>query len=359
MKVVELKDITKRYQSKEALSGISLSVERGELLSLLGPSGSGKSTLLRIINLLEKPTSGEISLFGRSVKGLTQKERLEIRRRMALVTQKPVMFRGSVFENVAFSLRLRGMSRAEIKSRVKEALEVVGLNGFENRRARSLSGGEAQRVSFARALVFEPELLLLDEPTTSLDPINEAKIHEIIKKIQKKGITVILATHKQEEALALSRRIALLNSGRIEQIAGAGEIFRCPETVFCAEFTGMCNIFRGRVVEAKEDCSIVDIGEEIEVPFRASGEVCIGIRPEEVMVLREDVPLNPRHRNVLSGRILEITPKSSALTRILISTDRIKVYADLPNHVVEKMNLVHGKKVKFSLKFNSIRRLQS
>ncbi len=357
--IVELRGIKKKFSEKEVLKGIDLEVERGELISLLGPSGSGKTTLLRIINLLEDASEGEIKIFSKRIKGLSKKEKLDIRRRMALVSQKPVMFSGSVFDNISYSLKIRHFTREEIEEKVKEVLKLVGLEGYEERKARSLSGGEAQRISFARALVFEPELLLLDEPTTSLDPISEAKIHSIIKKIRQLGITVILATHKQEEALNLSDRIAIFNKGRLEQISKAKELFHFPETKFAAEFTGMCNIFYGRVESTEgEEVKVTVGGEILSLPFKVSGsEVCFGIRPEEVIILREDVPLNVSHRNILRGRIVEIYPKGSALTRLTLDTGKIRVFADLPNHAVEKMQLRRGKEVMFSLKLSSIRRL--
>ncbi len=357
--VVELRGIGKTFGSEEVLKDIDLEVKKGEFISFLAPSGSGKTTLLRIINLLEEPSSGEMKIFGRDMNSINKKERLEVRRRMTLVSQKPVMFSGSVFDNISYGLKIRHYSKNDVKEKVKEVLDLVGFAGYEDRNARTLSGGETQRLCFARALIFDPELLLLDEPTTSLDPLSEAKIHNIIKEIKKLGITIILATHKQEEALGLSDRIAVLNEGSLEQVSGVEELFHFPETRFAAEFTGMCNIFYGKVEGKESRETIVEVeGETLSLPFDVSGsEVCFGIRPEEVMILREDVPVNTIHRNIFNGVIIDIYPKNSALKRLTLDTGKIKVFADLPNHAVEKMQLRKGKKVIFSLKLSSIRRL--
>lgn len=360
--IVRLENIGKRFSGREVLSGINLEIREGELLTLLGPSGAGKTTLMRIINLFTQPSEGRLYFRGKDVANLSGRALLEVRRSMVMVFQKPVMFSGSVFDNVAYGLKIRGYSRAEIERRVCEALSLVGLQGYEERNARTLSGGEAQRVAFARAVVIQPELLLLDEPTTSLDPISEARVHGIIRRIKELGISVVLTTHKQHEALVLGDRVAVLKDGRLQQVGPPEEVIFAPKTRFVAEFTGMVNLFEGVVEEVSSDCCRVRVGEATLVmhAFEASpGErVCVGIRPEEVMLLRTDVPLNPRHRNVLTGVVREVSPQGSAMLRLRIASKSFEVSADVPRHVAEKMHIREGSEVLYSLKTSCLRRLE-
>jgi len=225
MALLELKGINKSYGQAKILDDIDLTVEKGEIMGLIGPTGSGKTTLLRLINLLDPPTSGSIVFDGILVTDLTEKEKLKARRRMAMVFQKPVMFRASVHENVSYGLKMRGMSRKEM---VREALSAVGLLGYESRDANTLSGGEMQRTALARALVLEPELLLLDEPTANLDPKSAASIDRIIQDISGQKTTVIMATHNMRQCQRLAHRVAMLKGGRL---AGWGR----PEDIFSQE----------------------------------------------------------------------------------------------------------------------------
>ncbi len=167
--MLEVKGLHHRYGKAEILKNIDLGIERGEVFVTIGPTGSGKTTLLRLVGLLEKPTSGNIYFDGHVVNN-SERQRLEIRRRLAMVSQKPAVFNASVFDNVAYGLRIRKENGASLRHKVMNVLETVGLSGYETRDARTLSGGETQRVALARAMVIEPELLLLDEPTANLDP---------------------------------------------------------------------------------------------------------------------------------------------------------------------------------------------
>jgi ABC-type transporter Mla maintaining outer membrane lipid asymmetry ATPase subunit MlaF len=229
MALLDIRGLGKSYGQAEILSDINLEVERGEILGLIGPTGSGKTTLLRQINLLEEPKSGEILFEGRAVCGRPERERTAVRRRMAMVFQKPVMFKASVIENVSFGLKMRGANDAKaIKERAREALEAVGLSGYEGRDASTLSGGEMQRIALARAIVLRPELLLLDEPTANLDPRSASAIDCLLKRLAGKT-TMILATHNMMQCSRLADRVAVLVGGRItalgkrEDILGRGE----------------------------------------------------------------------------------------------------------------------------------------
>jgi len=227
MAFLEVRDLGKSIGMAEILKGIDLSVERGEILGLIGPTGSGKTTLLRLVNMLDEPSSGIILFDGAEVTGRPEKEKLAARRKMAMVFQKPVMFKASVQENVSFGLRMRGREDAKgIGKRVKEALAAVGLSGYEARDANTLSGGEMQRIALARALVLQPELLLLDEPTANLDPRSAASIDCLLHSLAGGRTAVILATHNMRQCHNLAGRVAVLQKGRLAAQGRAEEIFR-------------------------------------------------------------------------------------------------------------------------------------
>jgi tungstate transport system ATP-binding protein len=339
---------------KKILKDLSFSVMKGEVFAILGPSGAGKTTLLRIMNCLERPGAGSIFYRGTDLLSANGKKLLDLRRNMALVFQEGNVFDTSVFDNVAYGLRLRGVDEKEIGERVEEALRIVGLGGYEERYARSLSGGEKQRLTFAMATVINPEVLLFDEPTANLDPINEAMIDDIIARINSLGITIVLATHKQGEALTLADRVGVMNDGRFEQIGTPEEVFYRPATSFVARFVGVENILLGDLVRVGDDCSVVlSEGLELKVPdpgLEAGEKVMVFIRPEEIMILREDRKVTRRYPNVVAGRISEMSPQGKALVRLVLETQVKSLVVDLPRHAVNVMGLEVGKQVRASLK---------
>ena len=193
--LVETLNLSKLYDGTDALKNVNVEVNRGEVLAVVGPSGSGKTTLLRLMNLLETPSSGQILFDGRDV-ACSDADRLTLRRRMGMVFQQAVLFNETVCENIAYPLKIRGYLKKKSGLKVRDALKLVGLSGFEKKRATGLSGGEAQRVALAQAMISEPELLLLDEPTVNLDPRNVSIIESVISKVNREqGTTIILATH--------------------------------------------------------------------------------------------------------------------------------------------------------------------
>lgn len=222
MAFLELEALGKAYGGVEVLQDISIDLFRGEILGIIGPTGSGKTTLLRLVNLLEAPSSGSIRLEGLTLNDLTEKDKLSARRRMAMVFQKPVMFKGSVQENVSYGLKIRGKKDQKI---VRSALEAVNLSGYESRDANTLSGGEMQRVALARALVLQPEILLLDEPVANLDPKSAAAIDRIVQSLVGQNTLVILATHNMLQCKRLASRVAVLMKGRLVAVGEPGEIF--------------------------------------------------------------------------------------------------------------------------------------
>ena len=233
---IELKNINKSYGNFKASDNVSFEIEKGKLVALLGPSGSGKTTILRMIAGLENPDSGEIIIDGKVINNIPASER-----GIGFVFQSYALFRYmTVYDNIAFGLKVRKKGKQEIKERVTELVKLIGLEGFENRYPSQLSGGQRQRVAFARALAPDPQLLLLDEPFAAID----AKVRQELRKwlkdmIHKLGVTGIFVTHDQDEAIEVSDEIIITNQGRIEQVGTPVEIYRHPTTSFTSSFFGI------------------------------------------------------------------------------------------------------------------------
>ena len=269
---LSLEDVSKRFGEHAVLESISLDVEQGEFLTLLGESGSGKTTLLRILAGFEEPTTGRI---------LLEDQRLEVmpphRRPIHTVFQSYALFpHMSVFDNVSYGLRVRGCGRDEMTARVGEALEKVRMERFAKHFPRQISGGQKQRVALARALVNRPRLLLLDEPLSALDANLRLEMQRELKLLQREvGITFIFVTHDQSEALAISDRVVLLRHGKVEQCGTPRAIYSTPRTAYAASFLGNSNLVPGVVRQGVADCGA------FSVPVRlADGAVTFSLRPE-------------------------------------------------------------------------------
>lgn len=234
---VVLKDITKRYKDVTALDSVSLTAAKGEVFGLLGPSGSGKSTLLRMIDLLEAPDSGEIALGGEVIRAET-KMAYQTRRRMGMVLQKPMVLNRSVENNLAYALMVRGWDEKSTEERVDRELKRLGLEERRKKNARTLSGGEMQRLCFARSTVFDPEILLLDEFTANLDPANVALLEDMVRRYasEDKNRTVVVVTHNLFQAKRMCDRIALMWDGKIVEVADRKNFFESPEDERTAAF---------------------------------------------------------------------------------------------------------------------------
>jgi tungstate transport system ATP-binding protein len=274
------------------LDGITLEVARGEAFGLIGPSGGGKSSLIRILDLLVPPTRGRLWIGGDEVVWGSS-EIVALRRRMAMVFQRPVAFRMNVFENVAYGLALRGVPRAERRASVADALELVGLAGFEDRRASTLSGGELQRISIARCLVTDPEVLFLDEPTANLDPLSTNVIETVVAGLRKdRGTTVVMATHNLEQGQRLCDRLAVMAGGRLVQVGTPLELFYRPSSIDVAQFVGAENLVEGVVERMDRGVAFVRIGPQatlaVAVHAPVAGPVTVAIRPEEIVLARGD-----------------------------------------------------------------------
>ena len=227
---LNIRSLSKRYNDTWALRAIDLEVKKGEVFGIIGPSGAGKTTLLRLIATLERPSEGTIQFDGVELNGLSEKEILMIRRRMGFVFQNPTVFKRSVYENVAYGLRIRGERGISLSKRVKEALHLVGLLELESRKATTLSGGEAQRLALIRTTIIEPELLLLDEPTANLDPANVSLIEDAISEIVKtQGTTIVIATHNMFQVERLADRVGFLFDGELVEVSEKDQLFKDPK----------------------------------------------------------------------------------------------------------------------------------
>src|SRR5450432_2761778 len=248
--VLELEDVSKEYSAHRAVNSVSLDIGRGEFFSLLGPSGCGKTTTLRMVAGFEDPTSGQIRLNGAGIQHLKPYQR-----NVSTVFQNYALFPHlTVHQNIEFGLRRRAEN--DIDQRVRQALELVQLTGKESRYPSQLSGGERQRVALARSLVLEPEVLLLDEPLSALDPNLRKQVRAELKDLQRRtGITFVLVTHDQEEALSLSDRIAIMNAGEIEQTGTPQELYQGPRSPFVASFLGVMNWVDG--VGIRPECVVL------------------------------------------------------------------------------------------------------
>jgi spermidine/putrescine transport system ATP-binding protein len=300
--------VSKRFGRVAAVDDVSLEIGDGEFFSLLGPSGCGKTTTLRIVAGFEVPDTGRVVLNGEDVTEIRAN-----RRPVNMVFQQYALFpHMSVYDNVAFGLKVKRIPRAEHRERVQAMLCVVSLEGFERRRVRQLSGGQQQRVALARALVNRPAALLLDEPLGALDVKLRKHMQLELKRIQHElGTTFVYVTHDQEEALAMSDRIAVMNGGRVEQLGTPREIYAHPRTAFVADFIGSLNVLELSIDEVVGAYAVARLGERDRVVVRVDGgcragdTVRVAVRPERVELTRDAAP-PADGGSVLAGTIAEM-----------------------------------------------------
>ena len=282
---LQLVGVSKTFDSTEAVRNFSLEGERGEIVSILGPSGCGKTTTLRMIAGLEIPTSGTIRAGGRDLTRVPARDR-----NIGLVFQNYALFPHlNVFENVAFGLRARGKDSSSIRSRVLEVLAHVRLGEYETRAVHALSGGQQQRVALARALAIGPEVLLLDEPLSNLDPSLREDMREQIRSvIDDLNVTTVFVTHDQEEAFALADRVAIMSEGVCRQIGRPDEVYSRPANAFVAKFLGKTNLLPARVTPAENGQATLELGDgftlEVATPPGVSGTAFVFVRPENVLI---------------------------------------------------------------------------
>jgi spermidine/putrescine ABC transporter ATP-binding subunit len=334
---VELRGITKRFSSGVvAVNDFSLRIAPGELVSLLGPSGCGKTTILRAVAGFVMPDAGSVLLGGVDVTDLPPN-----RRDVGMLFQSYALFpHMTVQANVGYGLRMRGVPRLERQRRVDRALEQVRLTGLGQRYPRQLSGGQQQRVALARAIVINPSVLLLDEPLSNLDAKLRQEMRTEIRQIQQSvGITTIFVTHDQEEALTLSDRVVVMNSGRAEQVGFPSDIYRAPKSLFVARFIGEANIFNGRILgRTTGGARLFELGKlslQIEDPGLADGSsATILVRPESVRIFHATDTRSERYTNRFTGTVVALFYLGASIRM------HVRVSDEVVLHVVQQIDQV-------------------
>jgi len=307
--VLSLHDIRVRYDEATVLEVDSLAINPGEILAVMGPNGAGKSTLLRLMGLLQQPAQGKIYFHGREV---IPTDGLAIRRRMASVFQEPLLLNASVYDNAALGLRLRGLDGRTIEQRIRPWLERLGIEHLARRQARTLSGGEAQRTSLVRALALKPEILLLDEPFSPLDPpTREGLLLDLERILRETGITTVFVTHDRDDAFMLGDRVAVLIAGKIHQVGAAAEVFSKPVNEAVAHFVGVDTKLSGIVETVNEGLAQVRFNGgcvEVAGDFQAGEQVLLCLRPEDITLSAPGEDFQSSAGNRLIAKLMKIIP---------------------------------------------------
>ncbi len=316
--------LVKRFDEAVAVDEVSLSIQQGEIFALLGSSGCGKSTLLRMLAGFEKPTSGRILLGDQDVAPLAPYERP-----INMMFQSYALFPHlDIWENVAFGLKREGLPKDEIKQRVGEMLDLVQLGPYAKRRPHQLSGGQQQRVALARSLAKRPKLLLLDEPLGALDKkLREQTQFELVNIIEKVGVTCVMVTHDQEEAMTMANRIAIMSKGRVLQVGSPEEVYEHPTNRFVADFIGNVNLFEGRLsIDEHDHCAVVTGIGEIHVGHGVTGtlnmNMAVAVRPEKIEISKQRPDVST---NLFTGKVREIAYFGSYNTFIVVAADGTRV----------------------------------
>lgn len=322
--MIELRNVTKRYGHIVANDHVNLSILRGELMTLLGPSGCGKTTALRCITGHNTPDEGRVFIDGQDVTDVPTHKR-----ELGMVFQNFALFpHMTVFENVEFPLMIRNLPRGERREMVMDALRLIRMEGYEKHYPRQLSGGQQQRVGLARALVYHPKVLLLDEPLSNLDAkLREEMRFEIRDLVNRLNITAVYVTHDQEEALALSDRVAIMNAGRLEQVGTPEDIYEYPESKFVADFIGLSDFIEGTVVSADAQRTVITVdGLELIVPGLSGMEegrnLLVFIRPNDVQLLPAG---HEGGENIFDGVVDKLTYLGDKIDYRITLSERLEI----------------------------------
>ncbi len=353
--VLEGRDLRVAYGGEVLLDVPRIAVQAGEVLAVIGPNGAGKSTLLRVLGLLEQPSGGGVYFRGAPVPA-GSRALLPLRRRFACVFQEPLLCDTSVERNAGLGLRLRGKSAAESRNQVHVWLDRLDIAHLARRRARTLSGGEAQRVSLARAFAIEPDILLLDEPFAALDPPTRAELLTLLQGLLRQaGCTTLFVTHDREEAIQLGDRVAVMIDGRVAQIGRAADVFGRPVSEDVARFVGVETVLDGTVVTAAD--GLLRIGVD-GVQLDALGKHGVGdrvfvcLRPEDVVLRREGGKAGESTRNHLAGRVVRAT-RLEAQYRVEVDCGP-QIIALVTKQSFEDMALQPGSPVVASFKASAV-----
>jgi tungstate transport system ATP-binding protein len=351
MPLIEVIDVNQSFGTRDVLRCVSLTVEKGEVLAIIGPTGAGKTTLLRLLDQLDTPTSGKIVFDGREV---TPRLKTQVRRQISIVLQKPVVFDASVYDNVAYPLRVRKYNRKAIPEKVNAMLKTVGLDGYQKRNARTLSGGETQKVALARALITDPQILLLDEPTANLDPVSLNSIEEFILRFNRdNGMAIVIATHEMAQGQRLAHRIAVMMDGELIQVGKPEDIFYAPSDIRVAQFVGVENILRGRIAGNEGGLAQIRLnGHSLEAvtDYRPREEVHVFIRPEEITISLQSPSSSAR--NSFSGEV-RLMALSGPYARVEIDCG-FTLAALITRRSAEELGLKVGQQVHASFKATAV-----
>lgn len=345
----ELRNVTKTFDRITALTDVNLKIRDGEISALLGPNGSGKSALLKILAFLERPSKGEVYFCGAKVTGRNMQQ---VRIESTMVFQKTMLFGTTVYDNIAYGLKIRKIPKNRVNEEVKRTLRLVRLEGFEKRHAKKLSGGEQQRVALARALALNTRLLLLDEPTANLDPKNASIIEEVIASANRESkITIVIATHNMFQAKTLPHNIALMKDGKISESGTSTEIFgKLSKTL--ASFAALENTFTGIAKAAEDGTTLVDIGNNVQLvtSTQSVGSVSVFVSPEDIILSRDVIVSSAR--NLFKGRIVGISDLDSV---VKLQVDVGKQFlVQITKHSFSEMHLNVGSEVYMTFKASSV-----
>lgn len=349
---IKVENLSKSFDGKVILDNINLEIQEKRVSCFIGPNGAGKTTLLKVLNLLEKPSRGNLYYDN---KHYAEIDRLSLQRRMVLLAQEAVMFNTSVFNNVAYGLKAR--KRKGVKKKVKRVLEMVRLSGMETRSALSLSGGESQRVALARALVFDPEVVFLDEPTHNLDPISKKIVEDLIFQLKSQfQKTVVLSTHDLSFAERFAHQVYFLKKGGIIEKGEAGRIFSSPSSFYSAQFMGITNLFQGKLLREngatflnleKIKIEVVSLNQDSEIQKE---RVSAFLRPEEILVSRK--PFLSSARNCFQGGITRMEERGG-LVELTVDCG-IPFAVVLTKRSKDDLGLTPGKKVYLTFKASAV-----
>jgi tungstate transport system ATP-binding protein len=351
---LSLRDVRVRRGKAELIKVPHLDVPTGEVLVIVGPNGAGKSILLETLALLQRPTQGRVLFEGQPVDG----RELALRRRMAVVFQDPLLLRRSVADNVAMGLRLRGVPRSVRRDKAAHWMRRFGIDHLARRSALTLSGGEAQRANLARAFALAPEVLLLDEPFSALDPpTREDLLDDLAQALRDTGVTTIFVTHDRAEALRLGDRVAVMMGGSIRQVGTAAEVFAAPVDEEVAAFVGVETIVGGRVQSLADDLATIDVGgavvQAIVPSLDSGGEVLVCLRPEDVVLEPAGLDGHPTSaRNHLRGTVRRITTVGGQV-RVVLDCG-FTLVAFITKRSLEEMSLGVGDEVVASFKATAV-----
>ena len=351
--VLEIRDLLVSRAKRPVLQVAYLDIFEKETLAVIGPNGAGKSTLLLVLSRLIKAERGQLLYRGKTMESSSD---LAYRRKIGLVLQDPLLLDVSVFDNVAAGLRFRGLANRLVTPRVNQWLERLGVAGLARRPARSLSGGEAQRVSLARALALDPDVLLLDEPFSSLDTPTRARLlddfHGLIRSV---NISTVFVTHDMDEALLLGDRVAVMLDGHVAQVGTPTEVFNAPAGPEIARFVGVETVIEGRVLACQQGMAVVEAGR---FKFEAIGDITAGrtvyicLRPEDITLWAQPLEQASSARNKLTGRLVKLTPQGP-LMRVVLDCG-FPLVALITRSSANEMGLSTGQEVAASFKASAV-----